>query len=104
MITIDSFLLTGHGRLRLAQRGLSRDDIKFVIRYGELVHAPGIVAYFIGKRSIPHDFDDDDRFSKLQGTTVVFSSDGRQVLTAYKNQKNGLKRFRHQKKYWFKKG
>lgn len=104
MTNMNSFLLTDHGRQRRAQRGLSEDDIKFVARYGVYVHAPGVVAYFLGKRHIPGDFRGDDRFGKLQGTTVVFSSDGRQVLTAYKNSKNGLQRFRRQKKYWFKMG
>jgi hypothetical protein len=93
---------TKHGRRRLSQRGLKEDAIDFVLRYGECVHASRVDVYFLGKRHIPRDFVDDDQFSKLQGTTVVVGSTGGRVLTAYKNKKNGLKRFRHQREYWVK--
>lgn len=74
--------LSRHARFRASQRGLSDDEISFVLFFGRRLHRTGIRFVFLGQRDIP---DTHRRtHGHLAGATVLVSHDGT-VLTVYKN-------------------
>ncbi|GAB4118841.1 MAG: hypothetical protein Fur005_27090 [Roseiflexaceae bacterium] len=79
---------TYHAMVRQAQRNLSADDIEFVLVHGRRFHAAGALHVFLAKRDIPRDADTARRYARLEGTTLVLSSESEEVVlvTAYRNR------------------
>jgi hypothetical protein len=71
----------------MAQRGLSQSDIQFVLTYGRKLRRSGSLFFFLGKRDIPMKLSRFDKIAKLEGTLLVLSPDGKQLITVYKNRK-----------------
>lgn len=89
--------VTYHACLRMAQRGLSQSDIQFVLTYGHKLRRSGSLFFFLGKRDIPVELSRlDNKIAKLEGTLLVLSSDGKELITVYKNRKaiQKIKRYR----------
>lgn len=82
----------------MAQRGLSEDDVDYVMKHGQRVRNAGACAYFLGKRDIPKEDLRKDKYSRLEGTMVLVDSLGEQIITAYRNKK-ALREFRRRTKY-----
>lgn len=78
---------TGHAITRMAQRGLSKDDLDYVMKHGRRSYNAGACAYFLGKRHIPKEDLRQDRYRRLQGTCVLVDSRGEEVITVYRNKK-----------------
>ena len=93
---LDSYILTPHAQVRMAQRGLSTGDVRYVLRYGELHFGAAAVFYFLGKDDIPA--ADSRRMDRLQGAAVVTTFDG-YVLTVWRNRKEGMKTIRRKLEY-----
>lgn len=93
---LDSYILTPHAELRMAQRGLSRGDVRYILRYGQLYFGAAAVFYFLGRDDIPA--GDGPRMDRLQGAAVVTSFDG-YVLTVWRNRKDGMKTIRRKLEY-----
>jgi hypothetical protein len=72
-----------HARFRASQRGLTDDEIAFVLFFGRSIHRTGIRFVFLGQRDIPARFG--RTHGHLAGLTVLVSHEGT-VLTVYKNQ------------------
>jgi hypothetical protein len=91
--------LTKHAQLRVAQRNLDQEAIEYVICYGERLHRAGALIYFLRKRDIPVWDQVDPECSRLAGTAVILTKDGRQVITSWRNQKNGLRKIKKKPKF-----
>jgi hypothetical protein len=87
----------------MAQRGISTDDVEYVIRYGQRCYNAGAAHYFLGIRNIPKSDHKNDRLRRLEGSIVLLDSkSGQTVLTVYRN-KSAPKSIRCKAKYNFKK-
>ncbi len=88
-----------HALQRIAQRNIKKDNIEFIMKFGQKIHNGGALFVFLGKHDIPDEYQRDDQFAKLEGSILLVSSDESCLITAYKN-KQGLKQIkRKQKRY-----
>lgn len=85
---------TLHSACRAAQRNLSSDDIQYIIIYGQRLHRAGAVIYYLRKRDIPLWDQNQSIYMRLAGSAVVFSRDGRAIITVWRNCQKGLKHIR----------
>jgi hypothetical protein len=92
---------TDHAVLRMAQRHLSSDEVRYVMQYGVKYHCAGAVHYYLRGKDIPECDRRFSRYSRLEGTTVL--ADGRsgaEVITVYRNRsRSALKAIRCKAKY-----
>ena len=88
---------TRHASMRAAQRNIGIFDMDFVLTYGKRTHSAGALFIFLRKRDIPDEFRTDDRVTKLEGTTLVISTDDNSLITLYKN-KGGFRKLRKKSK------
>lgn len=94
----DHFYLTDHAEQRMAQRNLSWDDIHIVLMCGQRFHKAGAIFIYLRSRDIPDELQADNRFARLEGTTVVVSRDEMgQILTVYRNRQGGAGHIRRKK-------
>ena len=42
--------ITNHAQVRMSQRGISKDAMAVVLKYGRRVHAKNVIVYFFGKK------------------------------------------------------
>lgn len=91
---------TFHALNRQAQRNLSPDDVRFVLRHGRRVHNAGALHVFLARRDIPTNKMLAQRYGRLEGTTLVLHcvNGGWTLITAYRNRR-GLKAVRQKTKY-----
>lgn len=93
------FLFSGHAITRMAQRCLSADEIEYIVNYGQRYHAAGVIHCFLGKKQIPKEDQRDQKFSRLEGATVLLDAEeGRSVITVYRN-KSAWKKIVRKAKY-----
>lgn len=90
--------ISNHAQQRLAQRNISMRDIEFALKYGKKLYRSGVFFVFLGRHDIPFECQNDDRFSKLEGITLLISKDSGCLITAYKN-KHALKQIKRKQKY-----
>lgn len=88
-----------HALIRMAQRGISSQEIEYVCEHGRRFHRGGSVHYFLGKKDIPREDQQIADIRKLEGTTVLLDRETqRVVLTVYRN-KHAPKKIRRKEKY-----
>ena len=75
-----------HAAERAGQRRIRVEDVDLVLRYGKEIHRAGAMFVFLGHRDIPEQLRHDRRLIGLEGMTLILSSDGEQVITAYRNR------------------
>jgi hypothetical protein len=92
--------LSRHARQREAQSNLSDRDLELVRRYGVLEHRTGVRFYFVGRREVQRYRHVEPRIAKLHDIVLIVSSDGRMVITVYRNR-NALKEIRRKSKTRF---
>ena len=100
-----TFSLSQHAILRMAQRNLSIDDLKYVIEHGKRMNTTGITAYILRKRDIPHADRNQAAITRLEGTAVLtgITPNGEiEIITTYRNR-SAFKVFRCKAKYDFRK-
>jgi hypothetical protein len=90
-VIVDSYRFTEHAKLRMAQRGLSIIDVRYVLRYGALYYAGSAVTYFLAKVDIPK--LDRRQYERLEGVAVVTSYEG-WIITVWRNRKHGARHIR----------
>lgn len=90
-VVVDSYEFTPHALMRMAQRGLSVEDVRYVLRYGTLMYAGAAVVFFLGRMDIPK--PDRRQYERLDGVAVVTSYEG-WVITVWRNRKNGSRHIR----------
>jgi hypothetical protein len=89
--------ITGHATQRMAQRRFNKENIEFVICYGEVLYRTGAIFYFLTEANIPANERKDEKKLGMVGMTVLCSSDGQTIITVYKNQK-GLRKIKKKEK------
>jgi hypothetical protein len=88
-----------HAEQRAAQRNLSLAGLRYVITHGQRFRRAGALIYFLRRCDIPEWDQATDDWTRLIGTAVVLTKDGRMVLTAWRNRRDGLKRIKRKPKY-----
>ena len=84
--------LTSHAQTRMAQRGISKDAIALVLKYGRKVHGQRAVIYFFGQKEFNRYLSKDQaagRWNVYLNIHVIISDNT--VVTTYKNRKIGVK-------------
>lgn len=76
-------ILTKHARQRMAQRGLSRDDVLYVYAHGQRLHAAGAQHIVLRRVDIPA--SDSRTMTRLNGAVVTLDRTGAAVLTVYRD-------------------
>lgn len=90
---------TDHSSYRAAQRGLTREEIEYVLLFGSRFHGGGALIFFLRKQDVPPPDLRRDWASHLVGTALVFSKDGQTLITVWRNRRNGLKLIRKKENY-----
>lgn len=87
-VILDSYEVSNHARIRMAQRGLSEADLRYVLRFGRLHYAADAVIYFLCGADIPS--ADRSKMGRLEGAAAITSFDGT-VITVWRNRAYGMK-------------
>jgi|FLYL01.1.fsa_nt_gi hypothetical protein len=74
--------ISRHAAQRLAQRGISLEDVHLVLWLGRKLHRTGATFYFFGRRQIPQGLERE--LDRLVGTTLIVANG--QLITAYRNK------------------
>ena len=88
--------LSRHATQRARSRGLSKDDLGLVLRYGRSCYVRGAEILFVGRRET-RTHTAVARLSKVEGVHVVCTNDDGAVITVYRNHRApraGRARFR----------
>ncbi len=90
-------LTTKHGSVRLQQRGISIDDIQFVVENSKPIYKQGFRFYSLKK--LNHFCDNEIKRSQLINLIVLVKEKEQNMvlITAYKNEK-GLKKIKKKSK------
>lgn len=80
---------SAHAEKRMRQRGLSYDDVFYVVRHGMKWHAADARIYYLRDKDLPS--KDSARRERLRGTAVVVSRDEPLIITVWRNRKGGLR-------------
>jgi len=75
--------ISRHAAKRLAQRGISLEDVHLVLRLGRKLHRTGVTFYFFGRRQIPRGLERE--LERLEGTTLLVRNG--YLITAYRNKR-----------------
>ncbi len=94
-----NFVITDHARQRMARRNVSNRQLSFILEHGEETHCAGARLVHLRRKDIPEPFQRVDEFARLEGVTVVLSSDSPTVMTVWRNRRHGLRRIRHKPRY-----
>ncbi len=96
----ESLKLTLHAWERLNQRGLTREDIVFVIRHGKCVHREGKVNYtLLGRRGREATQAQEARhWRRLDGVIIVVCPYTTQIITAFNAHDNSHRQLRRKPK------
>jgi hypothetical protein len=95
---------TQHALKRMAQRNLSERDVEYVMTHGCREFRGGVEFRYLRKRDIPP--QDQSQFARLEGTAIVVgSASDTDVITVWRNRKNGLRHIRQKSKenFWRRK-
>lgn len=83
----------------MAQRGIRTEDIEYVYEHGHRVYSGGVLHLFLRKKDIPQPDRRKSNARKLEGTTILLSSEEKaEVITVYRN-KQALPQLRRKLKY-----
>lgn len=82
---IDMHHGNGHFQKRIPQRGLSSDDVDFVLAYGVEIHRAGAVHFLLRGKDIPDNFQ--RQYARLIGTTILVAERWDTQITAYRAQR-----------------
>lgn len=88
-LTQEELTLSDHALTRMQQRGLSPDDIAYVLRHGQKRHAADAQIYFLRDKDLPQ--ADGRHRDRLRGTAVVVSRLGPVIITVWRNREQGLR-------------
>ena len=91
---VRQFQPTGHACQRMAQRNVDLDEVYFILEHGKRLHRAGVMFVFLRRRDIPDPLRAEQRYRRLEGTTVVLSRRKLKIITGYRNRSSGLQRIR----------
>jgi len=91
--------LNDHSSRRAAQRGLTFEEIEYIVWHGESFHRTGVVIYYLRTKDIPADDLRKDIWSRLVGSAVIVDWNSGTVITVWRNRRSGLKTIRRKPDY-----
>ncbi|HID54526.1 MAG TPA: DUF4258 domain-containing protein [Anaerolineae bacterium] len=94
-----NLVITDHARQRMARRNVSKQQLSFILEHGEETHCAGARLVHLRRKDIPEPLRRVDKFARLEGVTVVLSSDSPTVMTVWRNRRHGLRRIRDKPRY-----
>ena len=86
--------ITTHAQVRMSQRGISKDAMAVVLKYGRRVHAQNVIVYFFGKKEMKRHLTPGQHASKwaaVRDIHVLVSPADDTIITTYKNQQITIK-------------
>jgi hypothetical protein len=89
-VSIDRF--SYHAQKRAAQRGLSPDDVVYILHYGRCYHAADAIFYLLLGKDIPD--GDHHKMSRLIGTAIVVDKEHSTIITIWRNRQNAVRNIR----------
>jgi hypothetical protein len=81
--------ITNHAQVRMSQRGISKDAMAVVLKYGRRVHAQNVIVYFFGRKEMKRYLKPGQNASRWTGFRdihVLVSPSDDTIITTYKNQ------------------
>jgi len=81
------YSLSKHAKERADQRNLSEEEIAFIVENGRKRHRSGVIFYQMLRKNMPDELPGNHPFRRLDGTTIVVSPCGTNVVTLYRNPK-----------------
>lgn len=84
----DRLRFSSHAARRICQRGLSIEDIGYVVSHGQKHHAADAIIYFLRDKDMP--VKERRTHDRLCGTAVVMSRSEPLVITVWRNRQRGL--------------
>jgi hypothetical protein len=82
-------VLSCHAQLRAKQRGLSQDDIHYVLRYGTRYYAANAIIYYLRHNNIPAEHR--RSMDRLEGTAIFTAQERPWVITIWRNRQHGTR-------------
>ncbi|SIQ71830.1 protein of unknown function [Janthinobacterium sp. TND4EL3] len=96
-LPVQPYFLSTHAKLRMQQRGIDRNHIEQVLRYGRTVRAHGAaIFHVVGRKEIQRYGLIDPLLSAAEGVHLLLSAEG-VVITAYRTHE--LRKLRLQKNH-----
>lgn len=92
-----------HALLRMRQRNVTEEDVRFIVQYGRHIHRAGAIFCQMLQCNMPDYVEPNSAQGRLAGTTVVLCRCGRMVSTVYRNPQ-AFKRDRSKSKYGYRRG
>jgi len=86
-----SFQWTEHSRRQAARRGLSHDELEYVLFHASRYHRAGAIIYYLREVDLPPSDRNQAYACRLVGTAVVMARDRRTIITVWRNRQSGLK-------------
>ncbi len=102
-----SFQWTDHSKWQAARRGLSHDELEYILFFASKYHRAGALIFYLKQADLPASDQRRDFACRLVGTAVVMGRDQRTIITVWRNRRKGLKhirckqdRTRFNEEYW----
>lgn len=80
-----AFMLTDHASLRMSQRGIRRDQLAAVLRFGRCRHARGGRFFFVGRKEVRRYAGQGLDLRPLENLQVLMAPRSDSVITVYRN-------------------
>lgn len=88
-------LLSGHAGWRLRRRGLSAEDVAYILRHGACEQVAAATIYYLRAADVAG--DEGARFERLVGTAVITAPDCDRIITVWRNRAHGLRNLRQKR-------
>lgn len=86
--------ITHHAQIRMSQRGISKDAMAVVLKYGRRVYAQKAIVYFFGKKEMKKHLKNgqhNNKWADFRDIHVLVSPSDDTIITTYKNQDISIK-------------
>ena len=86
--------ITHHAQIRMSQRGISKDAMAVVLKYGRKVYAQKAIVYFFGKKEMKKHLkhgQHNNKWADFRDIHVLVSPSDDTIITTYKNQDISIK-------------
>ena len=79
------FVLTDHASFRMSQRGIGRDQLASVLRFGRCRHTRGARFFFVGRKEVQHYARQGLDLRAVENVQVLMAPNADAVITVYRN-------------------
>ncbi len=83
----NAFVLTDHASLRMSQRGIRRDQLAAVLRFGRCCHTRGARFFVVGRKEVQRYARQGLDLRPIENLQVLMAPHGDSVITVYRNSR-----------------